>query len=361
MPLTEHPDDEGAGKCDMQLCPFNGKSVAAHICGVGECKKKEQVECHMRRILPNVGKPPLAPLLDDTVVCTRKPHTMIAKLANPSKKLAWNNDDKPETPNVTLNCVSNDWITTPGNHIGYCGKGDKGATKKHFCVAPFAKINNLTLSERTWESVQTMTSAREESWKSCNDWINNTGQGVLENPDQGKESFDAIVNKRYPFHCDWEPVMMDREGSNPAATSDNLDDSDGNPEEVEAEDNDKDGNKKPAAKASSVCSQRPAGSICVICSETKEMFSLATSSLADRLTQQHAEVVDIQNKKLTLQEARAKSIDWAAKRDQVSHMHELCEKHNKMKADGKSDEFILMLLPEAKKITDVIDKVESPK
>ena len=46
------------------------------------------------------------------------------------------------------------------------------------------------------------------------------------------------------------------------------------------------------------------------------------------------------------------------------HKCELYEKYNKMKADGKSDEFILMVLPQAKQIIDTMAKmtaVESPK
>jgi len=112
-------------------------------------------------------------------------------------------------------------------------------------------MNNLTVSERTWESTQTMTAAREESWRSCNDWTSAAGQGVLE---KSKDTFDTIVNKRCPFCCDWEPVMTDRAGSNPAVASDDLDNSDGDPEEteVDGDDDEDDGNKKPAAKASSI-------------------------------------------------------------------------------------------------------------
>jgi len=94
------------------------------------------------------------------------------------------------------------------------------------------------------------------------------------------------MKKHCPFYCDWEPVMIDRAGSNPAIASDDLDNSDGDPEETEVDDDDDDennGNKKPAAKASSIRSQSPAGSISVIDSETKEMFSLATSSSADHI------------------------------------------------------------------------------
>jgi len=122
--------------------------------------------------------------------------------------------------------------------------------------------------------------------------------------------------------------------------------------------------KKPATKASSIRSQSPAGSISVIDSETKEMFSLATSSSADcikLMTRQHAEVMSIEKQKLELLKAKADSIDWASQREEVSLQFELYEKHNKMKDDGKSDEFILMVLPQAKRIIDAIAKTESPK
>jgi len=233
-----------------------------------------------------------------------------------------------------------------------------------------AKMNNLALSVRTWESIQTMIATKEESWRSCNDWINNTGVGVLR--DEGKESFDSIVALRCPFFYDWEPVMIDRVGNNPAVTSDDLDKSDDDESEdkpLDDDDDSDDGNKKPkakasAAKASSVRSQSPAGSISVIDSKTKEMFSLATSSSADRMklmTEQHAERMAIENRRLELEEARAKTTDWKAKREEVSHKYKLYEKYNKMKDNGKSDEFILMVLPQAKQIMDALAKTESPK
>ena len=134
--------------------------------------------------------------------------------------------------------------------------------------------------------------------------------------------------------------------------------------EVDDDDDEDDGNKKPAAKASSIRSQSPVGSISVIDSDTKEMFSLATSSSADRIklmTQQHAEVMSIEKQKLELLKAKADSIDWASQREEVSLQFELYEKCNKMKDDGKSDEFILMVLPQAKRIIDAIAKTESPK
>ena len=136
MPLIEHPDYEGVGKCDLPLCPFAGKAAVAYVCGLDECIKKVHVECYRRRILPNGSKPLWAPLPDNSVCCTRKHYTAIVKLANPSKKLGWNNDGKPETPDVTSNHVLNDWITTPGNYEAYRGKGENGFTKS-IIVWPF--------------------------------------------------------------------------------------------------------------------------------------------------------------------------------------------------------------------------------
>jgi len=147
----------------------------------------------MRRILPNPGKPPLAPLSDNTIFCTRNHYKTVVKLANPAKRLTWTNDAKPETPNVTSSVVLTNWIITPPDYILHCGKGGGGFTKKHCCLHICSKINNLTLSERTWESVQTMIATLEESWRSCNNWINNTGQGVLIDPKQGQYHFDACV------------------------------------------------------------------------------------------------------------------------------------------------------------------------
>ena len=64
------------------------------------------------------------------------------------------------------------------------------------------------------------------------------------------------------------------------------------------------------------------------------MVSLATSSSADRMklmTEQHAKRMAIEKRRLELEEARAATVDWKAKREEVSHRYELYEKCNKMK------------------------------
>jgi len=178
----------------------------------------------------------------------------VVKLSNPSKKFPWNNDVKPETPNVTSSYVLNDWLTTPGNYEMHRSKDNNGQPKKNFCITICAKINNLTLSVHTPEAVQTMIAIREETWRSCDDWINNTGQGVLNDPEQGKVAFDKCVLSRCSFYYDWEPIMIDRAGNNPAVTSKDLDsaadDESEDPKEGnDQEDEEDEQQKKPKAKA----------------------------------------------------------------------------------------------------------------
>jgi len=79
------------------------------------------------------------------------------------------------------------------------------------------------------------------------------------------------------------------------------------------------------------------------------------------MTKQHAKRMAIENRRLELEEERAKTIDWKAEREEVSHNYKLYEKYNKMKDDGKSDEFILIVLPQAKQIINALAKMESPK
>jgi len=67
-----------------------------------------------------------------------------------------------------------------------------------------------------------MIAIREENWRSCNDWINNAGQGVLNDPNQGKVAFDKCVTTRCSFCYDWEPVVIDRAGNNPAVTGNDF-------------------------------------------------------------------------------------------------------------------------------------------
>ena len=140
-------------------------------------------------------------MADGKVCCTKNCYNIIAKVDSGGGRLTWTNDAKDETPNVTSQQVVINWLTDEDNYIKFRGK-DQKFTKKHYCEIIAIKINHLTKSTRTDAQVLTKIASMEDSWRSCNDWINNTGQGVLKNPEEGQAAFDAVVAKRCPFYYD---------------------------------------------------------------------------------------------------------------------------------------------------------------
>ena len=184
MPLFLHPLNDGTGKCDVQKCPFANVAADTYICGIDECTKKVHVECYTRLVLVQVGKETLPPLPDECLACTKKHCYAVIKLAKPVKVHRWGHDAKPETPSVT-----GEWILV--DYIKHKGKDNGGHTKKHCCLIMASKCTQLTLCERTHESVLTKVSAMEDQWRLAHDWVNNTGVGVLR--DDGKE---IIMSRR---------------------------------------------------------------------------------------------------------------------------------------------------------------------
>ena len=71
-----------------------------------------------------------------------------------------------------------------------------------------ARLNKISLCDRTANMVKCKITGLESSWKMAHDWAGATGQGVKEN--EGIESFDAGVLRycRYYFYI--HDVMVDR-------------------------------------------------------------------------------------------------------------------------------------------------------
>jgi len=224
MPLFLHPLNDGTGKCDVQKCPFANVAANTCTCGIDECTKKVHVECYTNLVLVQVGKETLPQLPDECLACTKKHCYAVIKLAKPVKVHRWGNDAKPEAPTVTGEWILVDWLTKEDNYIKYKGKDNGGHTKKHCCLIMASKCTQLTVCERTHETVLTKVSAMADQWRHTHDWVNNTGVGVLR--DDGKEMFDGLATRRCSFCYDLEPMMIDRAGTSPAVTSENLDDSD---------------------------------------------------------------------------------------------------------------------------------------
>jgi len=385
MPPIEHPDNTGEGKCNMLKCKLGNVATVQFICGNDECEKKVHTECYRKIVLATGdGKPPLAPLPEDAVVCTKKCYKAFVKSSNPNQKYKWNDDMKPETPNVTSERVLINYMTDGDNYKNYRGKDANGLPKKYHCQIIASKCTNLTLSERDHAGVFSKWTAMEDCWRTTNDWVNNTGVGVL--ADKGHDTFEACVLKRCPFYRDIEEIMIDRAGSNPAVTNNDLFNSDEDDEDDEAEaeatnvDNDADNDsdekdddldasaaptvaakkttnkdKKPNPKRATLRTPSPAPSVEFVTKETKDLFAEAKSSAAERLqlmSEQHAARMELEQRKVTLQEQQAAGAGWSAKTAEADCMFGIYEKCEKMSSNGMTDDAILMLLPDAQMVID---------
>ena len=397
MPLTQHPFNDGTGKCDVMKCPFATVDAVAYICGIDECTKKVHLECFHRLVLPQQGKDPLPPLPDECLACTKKHYYLVVKLAKPVKVYRWSNDAKPETPTVTGEWILVDWLTKDDNYVKYKGKDNGGHTKKHYCLIMASKCTQLTVCERTHDSVLTKVMAMEDQWRQTHDWVNNTGQGVL--VDDGQEHFDKTVKSRCSFYYDLEPIMIDRAGTNPVVTSENLGDSDDDDEDEDDADVGSESSSipkvitqsttdKPASDRKMTVAEKKAldkkkrasysggstvGSVSVIDVETKQMFANAKSSSADRIKQaadHHQDLVahqremkELEERKVVLQENAAKVVDWSQKTAETTYKYNLYLKYKSMSEDGWPDEMILDLMPELEaviKAKSVVQTVDSP-
>jgi hypothetical protein len=119
-----------------------------------------------------------------------------------------------QTDQILLQIV----IPSTGNnyHLFRGGKDESGKTsgnkKNHVwqMLSDLIKRNGI-LVERTPHHVGMKINKMEAEYRKTNDWINQTGQGII---DEGGNITDAI-NKRCSYFYLLEPIMVDRPGTNP--------------------------------------------------------------------------------------------------------------------------------------------------
>jgi len=63
------------------------------------------------------------------------------------------------------------------------GEDNGGFAKKHVCLILAGKHTTLTLCKTTCETILPKMLAMEDCWRQTHDWINNTGRGVLNEPE----------------------------------------------------------------------------------------------------------------------------------------------------------------------------------
>ena len=120
----------------------------------------------------------------------------------------------------------------------------------------------------------------------------------------------------------------------------------------------------PKKKGKQASSRAPSpSSNSVIDQDTVSMFGVAKSSSEARLklmADQHKETMDIERRKVTLEEQRAAAMDWSAKREQLAYKSELYDKYAKLQADGLDDDTIVSMFPEVQFVIDA-KKAKKPR
>ncbi len=137
-------------------------------------------------------------------------------------RIRWDSDG-PNGVNTTPNSQSIilDWWTTGNNyHLFHGGKDDGGKTsgnKKNMVwqmLSEEIKKKGIIV-EQTAHHVGMKINKMEAEYRKTNDWINQTGQGII---DEGGD-ITNIVNKRCSYFYLLEPIMADRPGTNPLMVS----------------------------------------------------------------------------------------------------------------------------------------------
>ena len=192
-------------------------------CCANGCERKMHKACYsiicVKNSLPIIG--------DNQVLCTKLCHQKYMRQLkrNLDKEvemldLAWDKDGKfgPNDVNTSLSVLFN-WWKMEGNYTKFCGHNNR-CIKKKLIAEKFAKqMGEITLCQRTGDSVLGKIQHIERSWRKSHYWANCTGQGVSENNPEG---FEAEVCKRCRFYYTIHEIMQDRSSSKALACTEDL-------------------------------------------------------------------------------------------------------------------------------------------
>jgi hypothetical protein len=96
-----------------------------------------------------------------------------------------------------------------GNYARCRGKNNGGTKKAHYHKLLSHLIKQAGCrQERTPEMVKSKIQGIEKKFYKTQDFIQNTGQGILK--DYGKESLKDVVIKQFKYYYDLERIFSDR-------------------------------------------------------------------------------------------------------------------------------------------------------
>ena len=224
--LTQPVEGEGTVlKCAIPGCRDDQTPLV--MCSNHGCSRHVHRHCFHFKC---VGTKGLEDLPNSGAACTQKCHNVV--IEKTSRRLGWNEDAKDEVSKSSEQ-IPLEWMLTPGDCAKFRGKDNKGATKKQCAKAISAQIARAgALVPRDEKAVLNKIKCLEDSFRKAHAFANaETGAGLKADDPEG--SFKEAVERHCPNHFDLPPVMGDRAGAKPKATTDDLLDSSSDEEEEE--------------------------------------------------------------------------------------------------------------------------------
>lgn len=362
-------------KCSIRTCAFKAPSPMLQCLQPG-CTNVCHLQCYQFLVLCKNDIAHFDESNENAVVCSKRHYDACKKvvLASnvPAKRcnIAWNKDGPkgPDDPNNSEAFLLN-WWTTLGNYEKYCN-GENGKTKMKTCNELSEKNSaNGVVKHRSGHDFMNKIRSWEKQHKTASDFLENTGQGILER-DGDEATVQDLTKQRFKYFYILDPIMRDRSSLKPMATSDNiLNDNDINLLDISSdEDSDSYSENDDDAIANETTQQEETAT-----SESQEVQLASSSSTTmtttlstpkkrpPSLTQKKKDkkqkhltppkptfeemFLSIQERQLQMDEAKAKSENDKAS---IDNRVKLIREVRSLQNEGFTDKEILGLFPEVK-------------
>ena len=377
-------------RCSIKKCPI--RNVVKYRCSNESCDRTAHLTCYTGLIL---GKhPDLKPLPENLIAHCKKCHNEIWKRLNPGSgndkdgRATWDCDGKngKEDPHTSTKILI-DWWTEQGNYEKYRGKNNNGTKKVQYAEKLAEKMRKETAStNRTSTEVKAKIAHVEASWRRAHEWATSeTGAGLLESDDaQQIQSFEDTLLKRCKHYRDLEDIMIDRASNQPKLMSYDLDMDDSEDDIDNLEDDDE--ASKPAAVVDVPRSgkKKRKSSVSDASVFSEDVVGAMQQASQARIRQHDEKMQESKRHNCAMERIAETQLEVQQERDKWEKERDKWEKerlerkdkieaeqqnlklsadkltqYNSMKAQGLSDETILIISPALKDIVDAFRQQHS--
>ena len=202
-------------KCSYKKCNNLLATKEQLSCAVSSCSKKIHAACFQHYLSQANFN---FEVRTDVFCCATKACCTKFRVGNQGPTTRWDSDG-PNGPNTVPNSetVLLDWWTTGDNWSKYRGgKGDNGKTGVTKKEQTWKKLSDeikkagITVA-RNARAVGAKIARMESEYKNAHDFVNNTGQGLM---DEGKD-ITEIVKKMCSYYYMLDPIMGNRASTKP--------------------------------------------------------------------------------------------------------------------------------------------------